>query len=315
MQTISTGDVPARERLSYLHDYVSAHIAGLRFRPGDADGFRFHLATEQLGEDTLLARTRYSAVAGARSDLLGDGRGNYVLSIHDTDYEVEAGGRSWTVRAGDVVIVDESERYGFRLPGTGSRLVALDRARLAAAAPLVASRPAHHFGSGTPRAALLSGYIDLLLATPRDGNGAMLADHVYALVASMLQSGERSAPPRGGIAGARLSLIKADIEKSLGNPALSVSAVARRQGLTPRYVQQLFARDETSFSDFVRERRLDRALERLRDGACLDTSIAALAFDCGFGDLSSFNRAFRKRFGATPSDIRARAIERRRAGH
>lgn len=314
MQTISTGDVPARERLSYLHDYVSAHIAGLRFRPGDAAGFQFHLATEQLGENTLIARTRYTAVEGARSDLLGDGRGNYVLSIHDTDYEVEAGGRSWTVRAGDAVIVDESEPYGFRLPGTGSRLVALDRKRLVAAAPCVASRPAHHFSSGSPRTALLSGYIDLLLATPRDGNGAMLADHVYGLVASMLHSGERPAPARGGIAEARLSLIRADIEKSLGDAGLSIAAVARRQGLTPRYVQQLFARHDTSFSDFVRERRLDRALERLRDGS-LDTSIAGLAFDCGFGDLSSFNRAFRRRFGATPSDIRARAIERRRAGH
>jgi len=32
-----------------------------------------------------------------------------------------------------------------------------------------------------------------------------------------------------------------------------------------------------------------------------------VAFDAGFGDLSYFNRVFRRRFGATPSDVRAAA--------
>jgi AraC-like DNA-binding protein len=30
-----------------------------------------------------------------------------------------------------------------------------------------------------------------------------------------------------------------------------------------------------------------------------------MASECGFGDLSYFNRAFRRRFGATPTDVRA----------
>jgi AraC-like DNA-binding protein len=38
-----------------------------------------------------------------------------------------------------------------------------------------------------------------------------------------------------------------------------------------------------------------------------DRTISAVAFDCGFGDLSYFNRAFRRHYGATPSDIRAAA--------
>jgi AraC-like DNA-binding protein len=28
-------------------------------------------------------------------------------------------------------------------------------------------------------------------------------------------------------------------------------------------------------------------------------------YECGFGDLSYFNRAFRRRYGATPTDVRA----------
>ena len=36
-------------------------------------------------------------------------------------------------------------------------------------------------------------------------------------------------------------------------------------------------------------------------------SISSVAFDVGFGDLSYFNRTFRRRYGATPSEIRRAA--------
>jgi AraC-like DNA-binding protein len=314
MQIISTGDVPARERLSYLHDYVASRIAGLRFTPRDPASFDYRLATESLGGGMLLARTSYSAVEGSRSGLLSDGRGNYVLSIHDTDYEVEAAGKCWTVRAGDVMIVDESSPYAFRLPGTASRIVSLDRDRIVKAAPSIVGRPAHHFSAATPRAALLSGYIDLLLNTRRDDDGDMLAAHVYDLVANILATAAEPAErTRGRVAEARLAMVKADIDERLTDATLTIARLARRHHVTPRYIQQLFARQGTSFSDFVRDRRLDEALHRLRDTADARSAISTIAFDTGFGDLSSFNRAFRKRFGSTPSDIRAQTIERHRA--
>jgi AraC-like DNA-binding protein len=35
--------------------------------------------------------------------------------------------------------------------------------------------------------------------------------------------------------------------------------------------------------------------------------VSTIAFDCGFGDLSHFHRAFRQRYGATAADVRAAA--------
>ncbi|MDW4800082.1 helix-turn-helix domain-containing protein [Escherichia coli] len=45
----------------------------------------------------------------------------------------------------------------------------------------------------------------------------------------------------------------------------------------------------------------------LTDPRRSDRSISAVAFEAGFGDLSYFNRTFRRHFGATPSEIRAAA--------
>jgi len=36
-------------------------------------------------------------------------------------------------------------------------------------------------------------------------------------------------------------------------------------------------------------------------------TISAIAFACGFGDLSYFNRVFRRQYGATPSAVREAA--------
>ena len=74
-----------------------------------------------------------------------------------------------------------------------------------------------------------------------------------------------------------------------------------------QYVRSLFYQEGTSFSDFVREQRLARAHERLTDRRCAHHTISRIAFDAGFQDLSWFNQAFRRRYGATPSEVRRTA--------
>jgi AraC-like DNA-binding protein len=43
----------------------------------------------------------------------------------------------------------------------------------------------------------------------------------------------------------------------------------------------------------------------LTDPRQTDLTIGAVAYNSGFGDLSTFNREFRRHFGTTPSDVRA----------
>lgn len=83
--------------------------------------------------------------------------------------------------------------------------------------------------------------------------------------------------------------------------------VARRQGVTPRYIHKLLERDGMSLSALVLDRRLVQAHRMLRGAAATPLSISSVAFGLGFGDLSYFNRAFRRRYGATPSEIRRAA--------
>ena len=57
-------------------------------------------------------------------------------------------------------------------------------------------------------------------------------------------------------------------------------------------------------SEFVLAERLARAYRILSNPRFADRSITAVAFEVGFGDLSYFNRTFRRRFGCAPSRLR-----------
>jgi AraC-like DNA-binding protein len=70
------------------------------------------------------------------------------------------------------------------------------------------------------------------------------------------------------------------------------------------YIRKLFGGEGTSFSEYVLTRRLIRAHRMLTDQRWAEVGIASIAYDAGFGDLSYFNRAFKRYYGATPSDVR-----------
>src|SRR5262245_11508226 len=114
---------------------------------------------------------------------------------------------------------------------------------------------------------------------------------------------DKSRPGRA----ARLAAIKADIAKRIRQRDLSVIAVAVQQGVTARYVQVLFRSEGTTFSKFVLEQRLARAHGLLLDPRTSAKTIRAIALDAGFADVSYFNRAFRRHYGASPSGVREAA--------
>jgi AraC-like DNA-binding protein len=155
---------------------------------------------------------------------------------------------------------------------------------------------------------LLKRYLAILREDPALMTAALrhlVVTHVHDLIALALgATRDGAAIASRGVRAARLRAIKADILENLGSPELTVSAIALRQRVTPRYVHMLFETEGISFSKFVLGARLMRAHRMLSDPRCAGLTVSAIAFAVGFGDLSYFNRTFRRRFGATPSGLR-----------
>ncbi|MBN8645882.1 MAG: AraC family transcriptional regulator, partial [Planctomycetes bacterium] len=89
------------------------------------------------------------------------------------------------------------------------------------------------------------------------------------------------------------------IRQNLRRP-LRLTALARIAGFSPYHFHRVFQAiiGETP-ADFVMRLRLDRAVARLAGPR--PPPMARIATDCGFASASDFSRAFKRRFGASPS--------------
>jgi AraC-like DNA-binding protein len=112
-----------------------------------------------------------------------------------------------------------------------------------------------------------------------------------------------------GLASARLGSLKAEILRRLSTPDLRLVQIAANQRVSARYVQYLFEQSGTSFTSFVLEHRLLLAHRLLREASHRSRKISDIAVAAGFSDISYFNRAFRARFGAVPTDVRAKEVQ------
>jgi AraC-like DNA-binding protein len=108
-----------------------------------------------------------------------------------------------------------------------------------------------------------------------------------------------------GLRAARLQAMKRYIADNLSDGNLTVRAVAARHRVTPRYVQRLFESEGTTFSEYVLDQRLACVHRMLPDPRYAGWTVSAIALEAGFGDVSYFNRRFRHRFGASPTQCRA----------
>ena len=136
---------------------------------------------------------------------------------------------------------------------------------------------------------------------------AAVATHLTELIELSLDPSGCAGLPGAAdsVRAARLTSIKADIHRNLTDSSLTTAALAARHGITVRYLHKLFEDEAMTVSHYVLEGRLALARQLLSNPRLAERTISSIASDAGFGDLSYFNRTFRRRYSVTPSDVRS----------
>jgi AraC-like DNA-binding protein len=308
---LSTEHVPERDRVAVWREEFGRQVLRLDIEPTPNVPFYADIKLRSLA-GLGLASGSFSGTRERRTrDLMSDGNdavgfvvnasGPFIASLRDEEY---------ALAEGDALAMSCGETGTFTRPLFGRTFGAvIPRARLL---PLVSGLD-DCLGQLIPRDSnplrLLVGYLNAFDGT----NGALapelqrtVATHVCDLVALTIgatRDGAALAQGRG-LRAARLAAIKADIAENLGRSDLAVVTVAQRHRLSPRHVHRLFEAEGLTFSEFVLGLRLARAHRMLTDPRFAAWTIKAVAFELGFGDRSYFNRAFRRRYGLSPSDLR-----------
>jgi AraC-like DNA-binding protein len=150
-------------------------------------------------------------------------------------------------------------------------------------------------------------YSDLLLKHPDavEEAGMAIAAHLLDLAAIGLGArGDLAVEAqRGGLRAVRLRAVLTILQRRFSEPDFSAQKLAAEAGLSERYVNELLYEAGASFTTRLNELRIRKAADLL---ARKEGRISDIAFECGFNDLSYFNRCFRRRFGLTPTAARGK---------
>jgi AraC-like DNA-binding protein len=308
----STDDLPERDRLPMAREVYGRLIAKVDIEPARDARLHFKVVAKVLPGLVISSSSKSPVISKRTRELLADGNDDVVLAVSPAAGNlVSQVGRELVTNSGDATLFSTADAASMKSVSMPHCLnISLRRRELASLVPDLEDRfllpiPAHDTALQ-----LLTRYVGLFddpqqLTTPQLRRLAV--NHVYDLVA--LAAGATrdavEAAKDGGVRAARLHAIKSDILAGLGQPGLTIAAIAVRHGVSPRYVQILFEREGMTFSRFLLDQRLRLAHRMLTDPRLAERTITDIASEAGFGDLSYFNRAFRRQYGETPSDTRA----------
>ncbi|HWO12254.1 MAG TPA: helix-turn-helix domain-containing protein [Polyangiaceae bacterium] len=105
----------------------------------------------------------------------------------------------------------------------------------------------------------------------------------------------------------RVERVLRAIDERLDEPRLGPEPLARELGISRRRLDEVFVSTVgSSVAGCIAQRRLLRAAQLLREPTCSELSVASIARNVGYRDAAHFARAFKRRFGDTPSSWRKR---------
>jgi AraC-like DNA-binding protein len=320
----STENIPRDQWLPMWHEVYGRSLTRRIFTLPDSPFLRVHMTVKMLGRvrdhsntggGACLMRLNMSEGGTTRRtpELLSDGNDDVILYIQETGRRIVSQlGREVTVGPGGGVLTSNADASTIILP-EAPRLVGigLPRKLMMTLAPGLEDAFVRPLPPNPGILRLLLSFVNVL-EEDEDTQWApelqhAVATHIHDLCALAIGATRDAAEIAmgRGLRAARLRAIKADIVRNLRDGDVSIAALAVRHCVTARYIQRLFESEGTTLSRFVLGRRLAQAHRMLADPRHAHRAIGTIAYDVGFGDLSTFNREFRRLFGATPSDVRA----------
>lgn len=192
--------------------------------------------------------------------------------------------------------------------------ISIPRKLLEQREPNLASFYTLKLGDNNPRAQLLAGYMDQLMAglfSWSEVEAAGLANKLLDMIIVLMVNEEKtcSSGMDGAVRLAQLENAMAYIKAHFEDPGLNLPKVAESCGLSVNYLAWLFKDADRSVDETIHAERLTKGHELLSLYDQRGKSISQLAYQAGFNHAGHFSRLFKERFGVSPRDFRIQASD------
>ncbi|MBT9465561.1 helix-turn-helix domain-containing protein [Hydrogenophaga sp.] len=307
----STECVPPAQRFDQWREACRHHVYALSPERRTRHPFQGSIARHQLGMSDVIDIVCEGHLVQRREEDIHDSPGDtycvYLQRRGSAWFEQQ--GQRCVAEAGDIVFVDPHRAFSTGTAGDFDfRLWRIERARLR---PLLATRsgemPMRRMGSGGA-SELIASWLDTLLHQHEklSPNSLDLAcNTLCALVADAAGAHpDQRDSSRLARRQALLQRVKRHVEQHSSDMGLTPASVAATFGVSVRTLHQLFTLSDGSFHEYLTSARLGHAHALLRDPQALHMDTAGIGFAAGFGEVSTFYRRFKQRYGMTPSECR-----------
>ncbi|WP_031477705.1 helix-turn-helix domain-containing protein [Streptomyces bicolor] len=313
-----SADLPQTERLARFDDFLLHSDHPMRLTETDPEPFQataraFDLGPVNIVELTCspsLVRRTPATIRQADPELCS------IVFPRRGALVVTQAGREALLGERDLALYDSSRPFSVRLAGPGP--VTLVRAHVPRALlPLSARRTDRLLGTRLPGqegvAALLTHFLGDLAAdrVPRptadiERLSTVTLDLLAATLAHHLDTGPRL--PDESRRRTLLLSVESFVQEHLCDPGLSPRDIAAAHHISVSYLHRLFRSRDTTVTELIRRRRLERARRALTDPGLRDVPVHRIAADCGFREHAAFTRAFHAAYGMPPRDWRRQAL-------
>ena len=312
LQKLTTESINRLEQFSFWYDAICEKIMKMEVSRRQKGAFHgiietYHfgsLAINQVKSDEHIADLTPSGISRLSTHY-------YKFHVQKSSIaKVSQHGCENILNPGDAILIDSLSPFRLDFPTDFECYsVKIPRERLRPLLKDTRSATSKSIVSGSPLSEAIKHYIHFLINIAgkplAEEQMELYTDNLLGLIAVAT-----SASPSGSEAALqtwpqeRISQIKRYIAANLEDPELTPSKVAEHFSISVSYLHKLFAREQQTFGNFLREERLTRAAMYLQNHLGERQTITDLAYHLGFNDLSYFWRLFRARYGMTPRTFR-----------
>jgi len=320
MPTFSTDAVAESRRFDYWREVVSSNLISVTIDRDTCGTFFGSLLSCEIGSNRLLhVRSTSQCVTRTGTRVSQDRKNLYLLNYLAVGRGCTSQhGNFHDLASGDFFIHDSSSTGTLQMRGDFEMLtLSLSRSlvdRYFARAQYQCSAPLSVERSAAGRVA--ADMLQLLARNCLQMRGESFETVVESLVGIVgMAYGLQDSSCRGASTphSALLMRIRNYILAHLGDDDLSLNRIAAEHRISGRYLSKLFEGERTTVSKWIWTQRLDASGRALLLPEFAESRVNEVAYACGFNDMSHFSFSFRKRFGCTPRQYRARVLPARNA--
>ncbi|WGD56116.1 helix-turn-helix domain-containing protein [Bradyrhizobium sp. CB1650] len=307
----TTDGSPGHRRLALWQDIVCDVFVGLDCKSDLGSAFHGSVTRGTLGKAVCSeVRSDRQHVFRTPSRIARSDQDFILIALGDRGAGgVVQDGRETVIHPGEFALYDTTRPYELRFEHAFTQTIFMVprqmlQRRLGGSETLTAMS----FGADAPLARLAYDFIYRLCQSADridPDNAAVLSEQAVDLLAMALSERlGKTSLPSSTHRSALLYRLKAHIRAHLADPDLALQETAAALGISPRYVNDLLADEDTSFQRHVLAERLAQCRRDLASPLLAHRHVSEIAFAWGFNDLSHFGRVFREHFGMSPREFR-----------